>query len=290
MHDEHVRLSWILVLVFACSWPCSVVSSTRAHPCCWVCSFVIHHVVLVSSVTTLPFELCPLPGVAACGCVILASRAPNSHQTVQCEASVSPRSWLSRRATLSSTCRPTCSTPHALSRASPELCWPPYPRHGRGFRRAACGPLFAGASASKVCIANGDLHLSSGFALLCLPGSSAVVRRVLLRSPGSFAEAQTLRLSAAVAAAVGFVPHGQWALLDADMLALIDWRVCPVEPIFSPSPRSGHDFPSFPFAGHSSRPGSGRSFVRPFRELLLSPRCDCLSAQRLCPVSSLMRD
>ena len=87
--------------------------------------------------------------------------------------------------------------PHALSRATrglgdprptqrktplsrlcasviPELGWPPCRRHGRGFRRATCGPIMRvagnassyGVSASKVCTANCVLHLSSGFALL----------------------------------------------------------------------------------------------------------------------------
>ena len=40
-----------------------------------------------------------------------------------------------------------------------------------------------------------------------------------------------LRLSAAVAAALGHVPHGQWALLDADMPLLIDQSACLVEPV-----------------------------------------------------------
>ena len=43
------------------------------------------------------------------------------------------------------------------------------------------------------------------------------------------AESQSLRLSAAVAAALGCVPHGQWALLDADMLVMIDRSACLVE-------------------------------------------------------------
>ena len=47
--------------------------------------------------------------------------------------------------------------------------------------------------------------------------------RLPLRPPGlTPAEAQSLRLSAALAAALGCVPHGQWALLDADMLVMID--------------------------------------------------------------------
>ena len=44
------------------------------------------------------------------------------------------------------------------------------------------------------------------------------------------AEAQSLRLSAAVAAALGSVPRGQWALLDAYMLVFIDRSACLVEP------------------------------------------------------------
>ena len=38
-------------------------------------------------------------------------------------------------------------------------------------------------------------------------------------------------LSAAVAAASGFVPRGQRALLDTDMHALIDRSTCLVEPV-----------------------------------------------------------
>ena len=54
----------------------------------------------------------------------------------------------------------------------------------------------------------------------------------LLRPPGHDpAEAQSLRLSAAVAAAFGCVPRGQRALLDADMLELIDRSACLVEPV-----------------------------------------------------------
>ena len=48
---------------------------------------------------------------------------------------------------------------------------------------------------------------------------------VPLRPPGcSLAEAQSSRLSAAVAAASGCVPRGQWAPLDTDMPVLIDRR------------------------------------------------------------------
>ena len=55
-----------------------------------------------------------------------------------------------------------------------------------------------------------------------------VPRRPLGRAP---AEAQSLRLCAAVAAAFGCVPRGQRALLDADMNALIDQSSCLVAPV-----------------------------------------------------------
>ena len=59
-------------------------------------------------------------------------------------------------------------------------------------------------------------------------GSSSRSRRGPRRVP---AEAQSLRLSAAVRAACGCVPRGQRALLDADMNALIDRSSCLVEPV-----------------------------------------------------------
>ena len=58
--------------------------------------------------------------------------------------------------------------------------------------------------------------------VLCVP------LRPLGRAP---AEAQSLRVSAAVAAASGCVPRGQRALLDAVMNALIDQSSCLVEPV-----------------------------------------------------------
>ena len=41
----------------------------------------------------------------------------------------------------------------------------------------------------------------------------------------------SVRPSAAVAAALGCVPRGQWALLDADILAVADKSACLVEPV-----------------------------------------------------------
>ena len=65
-----------------------------------------------------------------------------------------------------------------MLRPCPEPGWPPRRRHGRGFRRRVWSTrmrrwegLVVRASASMVCIANGDLHLSSGFALLDFPRS-----------------------------------------------------------------------------------------------------------------------
>ena len=63
-------------------------------------------------------------------------------------------------------------------------------------------------------------------ALLINLSTNAIVLRVG-HDPGE----ALLRLSAAVAAALGHVPHGQWALLDTDMPSLIDQSACLVEPV-----------------------------------------------------------
>ena len=163
--------------------------------------------------------------------------------------------------------------------------------------------LVARACASKVCIATGELHLSSGLALLGFPRSSTVVLspppglvpEVVwlspLRPPGSTpAEAQSLRLFAAVAAAVSCVPRGQRALLDADMLELIDRSTCLVElvvvesctpPVLVLSPQQARTAP---------RPVAARGF--PLREALwkvfcspglLIPSCSCRFTATLAP-------
>ena len=51
----------------------------------------------------------------------------------------------------------------------------------------------------------------------------------LRRLSAAVAEAHSLRLSAAVAAAIGCVLRGQWASLDADMLVMTDRSACLVE-------------------------------------------------------------
>ena len=57
--------------------------------------------------------------------------------------------------------------------------------------------------------------------------TDAIVLRVFRLGLGHDPAEALLRLSAAVAAAVGHVPHGQWALLDANMPLLFDL----VEPV-----------------------------------------------------------
>ena len=163
--------------------------------------------------------------------------------------------------------------------------------------------LVARACASKVCIATGELHLSSGLALLGFPRSSTVVLspppglvpEVVwlspLRPPGSTpAEAQSLRLFAAVAAAVSCVPRGQRALLDADMLELIDRSTCLVElvvvesctpPVLVLSPQQARTVPR-PVAarGFPLREALWKVFLLPWAahsELLLSLHCDSCS-------------
>ena len=257
-----------VLVLDACLGPCLLVATFFRFFC--TCSFLLLGMLFCHStrgpglsVTTLSFELGPL-------------LRPRFHQGLGCLDEPLARPRADPLAPL--------RTHSQVLRVSRAL----YPRHGRGFCRAACGPLLCVAGNASSLEGLYRKRRSAPFIRLCsalfpaIVHSSALVRRVLLRSLGcSPAEAQSLRLSAAVAAALGFVPHGQWALLDADMLALIDRSACRWSQFFPPSPRSGHDFPSFPFAGHSSRPGSRRSLVRPLREL--SPHCHCLSARRLCP-------
>ena len=99
--------------------------------------------------------------------------------------------------------------------------------------------LVVGVFASKVCTANGVLHLSSGFALLGFPRSCTRLLWIVvfpLRPPAAVPPKLCLRvrttlIPAAVPAAYGCVPRGQWAPLDADMFELIDRSSCLVEPV-----------------------------------------------------------
>ena len=129
----------------------------------------------------------------------------------------------------------------------PELGWPPCRRHGRGFRRATCGPLLRvagnasslGVFASKLCTANG--FCTSRQALLCsasrdraLVCSGSSCFRFGLRAavpPNLCLVVRTTLIPAAVHAASGCVPRGQWAPLDADMFELIDRSSYLVEPV-----------------------------------------------------------
>ena len=102
-----------------------------------------------------------------------------------------------------------------------------------------------------------------------------------LRPPGSTpAEAQSLRLFAAVAAAFGCVPRGQRALLDADMLELIDRSACLVEPVSVES--CAPSVLVLSPAASTSSAASGRcsrmSFPRGLVEGLLLPESSLLAA------------
>ena len=113
-----------------------------------------------------------------------------------------------------------------------------------------------------------------------------------LRPPGcSPAEAQSLRLFAAVAAAVGCAPRGQRALLDADMLELIDRSACLVEPVVVESCAPPPVLVLSPAASTSSAASGRGSRIPPPRGLveglflpgLLTPSCSCRFTATLAP-------
>ena len=124
-------------------------------------------------------------------------------------------------------------------------------------------------------------------ALVISLSTDAIVLRVSSpRPPGHDPAEVLLRLSAAVAAALGHVPHGQWALLDADMPLLIDRSACLVEPVTDGASCSSRAC-AVP-AASTTHAASGRRSRNPSRgllveglvllraahsELLLSPRC-----------------
>ena len=156
-----------------------------------------------------------------------------------------------------------------------ELGWPPCRRHGHGFRRATCGPLFRVAG-------NASSLESLPFVRLCsarLPAivhSSALVRRVSASPPGCTPAEALLRLSAAVAAAYGRVPRGQWALLDADMFELIDRSACLVEPVVVVTRARA----SLHLARPAPRPVAAREHLHceALRKVSCSPRCSSRDA------------
>ena len=147
--------------------------------------------------------------------------------------------------------------------------WIP-PRHvwSNFARRWEC--LVVGVFASKVCTANGVMKISLGFALLGFPRSSTLLLWYLVFQSSSESSDQseygydrpavvpaasclgmavsssasgarsrpelclkvrTTLVPAAVTAAYGCVPRGQWAPLGADMFELIDRSACLVEPV-----------------------------------------------------------
>ena len=64
-----------------------------------------------------------------------------------------------------------------------------------------------------------------------LPSLRLAVVRLPASASGVHSRRSSVQLSAAVADALGWVPRGQRALLDADMLELIDPSACLVEPV-----------------------------------------------------------
>ena len=123
---------------------------------------------------------------------------------------------------------------------------------------------------------------SRSFLRCVFPWSGFHLLRPLGCSP---AEAQSLRLFAAVAAAAGCVPRGQRALLDADMLELIDRSACLVEPVVVESCAPSVLVLSQQQARPAPRPVAAREcpFPRGLVEDLLLPE----SSLRAAPIASL---
>ena len=118
--------------------------------------------------------------------------------------------------------------PPGTVRGIPELGWPPCRRHGRGFRRATCGPLlrFAGNASSLESVPRRSVPQTAFCtfrqALLC----SASRDRALVCSGTS---CHRFGLRAAVPPKLRLRMRGQWAPLDADMFVLIDRSSCLVD-------------------------------------------------------------
>ena len=116
----------------------------------------------------------------------------------------------------------------------PELGWPPCRRNVRGFRRATCGPLLrvAGNASSLESLPRRSVPqtaiCTSRQALLC---SASRDRALVCSGSSCFRFGLRALVPAAVTAAYGCVPRGQWAPLDADVFELIERSSCPVEPV-----------------------------------------------------------
>ena len=170
----------------------------------------------------------------------------------------------------------------------PFLGWPPCRRHGRGFRRATCGPLLrvAGNASSLESLPRRSVpqtaFCTSRQALLC---SASRDRRVTasasgLQSRRSSVESAYDTRSRSCLRCVWLCARGQWAPLDADMLELIDrhhvwWRLLLLAEPFCSNPCSRKPAPS------TSSAKSGRcSQIFPSRGLvedLVLPSCSCRS-------------
>ena len=217
------------------------------------------------------FELCLLSGVAVCECVNLAPRAPYTHHLRSvvpwfvkglrwfdelfarpradprvrcawfgvtqnhslpsslhvCVEGVVSRAWFFAAWSWIPPCCVLCS---CSVRRREHLVAEPVSRRSAhcAFRRT----LLCSVSRDRALDCSGSSssrrHPSQ---VISLSTDAIVVWFSLLRPPGCSPAEALLRLSAAVAAAFGCVPRGQRALLDADMLELIDRSTCLVEPV-----------------------------------------------------------
>ena len=132
------------------------------------------------------------------------------------------------------------SDPRArLATLSPAWSWIP-PCHVWSTFARHWERLVVGVFASKVCTANGVLHLSSGFALFGFPRSCTRLLWIVVLPlrPLGFSHAEALFESAydthsrSCPRCVWLcAPRGQWAPLDADMFEFIDRSSCLVEPV-----------------------------------------------------------
>ena len=248
----------------------------------------------------------------------------------QCGALVHQGLAVVRRAVCPSTCWPTCSLRVVLCYPDPlapllfaRLC------RGRCLQSlvlrgmvvdsavlrvvwlfcASAGTPRCWACASKVC----TLRLSSDSALFGFPRSCTGLLWFFgftspsesgdqseygcdrgLAFPASASGLQSrrssVRLSAAVAAAFGCVPRGQRALLDADMLELIDRSTCLVEPV-SVGVLCSSRACAVPRSKHVQRRvrsllaniPSARPCGRSFAPELLTPSCSCRLTATLRP-------
>ena len=239
-------------------------------PLFWLLFIRIIHLFVFYPVCCL--ELCLLSGVAVCECVNLTPRAPYTHHLRSvvpwfvkglrwfdelfarpradprvrcawfgvtqnhslpsslhvCVEGVVSRAWFFAAW---SWIPPCCVLCNCSVRRREYLVAEPVPR-----RSAHCAfrqTLLCSVSRDRALDCSGSSssrrHPSQ---VISLSTDAIVVWFSLLRPPGLAPAEALLRLSAAVAAAFGCVPRGQRALLDADMLELIDRSTCLVEPVY----------------------------------------------------------